>query len=238
MVKDILGRNWNAVWQRICTLTGIKTDPYQIWEKALLDLDQKLPSSTLFFLWAGDYGPFDKGLSWKHPKYSSLAKQISNRFPTGLHPSYKTFNNPGLIQEEKIRLEGKIGKSIVQSRFHFLRFRLPESYQTLVRLGIQEDYSMGFHDISGFRAGTGNPFIWYDLRTEKPEKLTLFPFSLMDSMFRFHLKKEFPQFLQEVQAQWTLAKGLGFTLHILFHNEHFSWSGWEKAVEQTQSISR
>jgi hypothetical protein len=231
-LKDLCFGNWVNIWNRIATLNNFQTDPYKIWEDTLINQKEVLPASTCFFFWVGDYGPFDKGLSWMHPEFALLTEKISGKFQVGLHPSYKTFDLPGLLKIEKKRLESRANQVIIKSRFHYLRFRLPVSYEALVETDIEEDYSMGFHDQPGFRAGTGNPFTWYNLTQEKPENLTIYPFSMMDSAYRFHLKKDFQTFLQESEKQWKSAKSMGFPLNILFHNEHLSWKGWENAVEQ------
>lgn len=52
---------------------------------------------------------------------------------------------------------------------------LPHSYLHLIKIGITKDYSMGYANTIGFKAGTCTPFLWYDLQLEKTTHLMLHP---------------------------------------------------------------
>lgn len=43
---------------------------------------------------------------------------------------------------------------------------LPEHYSYLNELEIANDYSMGYPETIGFRAGTSTPYLFYDLNME------------------------------------------------------------------------
>ena len=77
------------------------------------------------------------------------------------------------LKKEISRLNDITSGSIIMSRFHYLRFSLPESYQILIEAGIKEDYSMGYVDRIGFRAGTCTPFYFYDLNNEKTSEVNM-----------------------------------------------------------------
>ena len=57
---------------------------------------------------------------------------------------------------------------------------MPDSYSSIYEAGICEDYSMGYHDEPGFRAGIARPFKFYNVRDDKPSGLRIVPFQLMD----------------------------------------------------------
>ncbi len=57
---------------------------------------------------------------------------------------------------------------------------LPTYYLRLLNIGTQVDYSMGYKNHTGFRAGTCTPFKWYDLQLEKPSELTVYPYCITD----------------------------------------------------------
>ena len=63
------------------------------------------------------------------------------------------------------------------SRFHYIKMHFPESYRNLITAGINEDYSMGYPEEPGFRAGIARPFYFYDIVEEKKcgLKITTFP---------------------------------------------------------------
>ncbi|NJO69236.1 MAG: hypothetical protein HC830_08110 [Bacteroidetes bacterium] len=67
---------------------------------------------------------------------------------------------------------------VTKSRQHFLRLKFPGTYHRLMQEGITDDYSMGFHDKPGFRAGIAMPYPFYDLVNEKETTLTVHPLHL------------------------------------------------------------
>ena len=77
-------------------------------------------------------------------------------------------------------MEDVINTSLKASRFSFSKFNLPESYRNLVQLEVNEDYTMGYVNHVGFRAGSCTPFLFYDLDYEVQTPLKVCPFHVMD----------------------------------------------------------
>ena len=73
------------------------------------------------------------------------------------------------------RLKIITNQEVLLSRFHFLRINLPGSYRNLSATGILEDYSMGFHDEPGFRAGIASPFLFYDVTDDTVTNVRVYP---------------------------------------------------------------
>jgi len=63
--------------------------------------------------------------------------------------------------------------------------RLPSCYLNLLSAGISSDFSMGYEDTPGFRAGTCTPFNWYDLQLEKVTPIIVNSYSLCDSAIQY-----------------------------------------------------
>lgn len=111
-----------------------------------------------------------------------------------------------------------------------MRLRFPETYRGLVDAGIGEDFSMGFADIIGFRAGTSVPFRWYDLESESPRNLLINPFHAMDVTLKKYMG------LSPVEAEEHLLGLLGIVRQnggqfcTVWHNSSFDekggWKGW------------
>jgi hypothetical protein len=57
----------------------------------------------------------------------------------------------------------------------------PVSYRNLSGAGISEDYSMGFPDEPGFRAGIARSYLFYDVSEDKQTNLKIIPFQVMDA---------------------------------------------------------
>lgn len=232
IAADLLKGKTSKVAERLMVLAGKKPDPYDTLGK---HIDIELLRGKRIFFWLGDYGKHDKGLSWKNRWYRNRIRELSGNMIPGLHPSYACFERPEKIGEEKKRLEEILDREITASRFHFLRFRLPESYRLLEEAGIREDFSMGFSAFPGFRAGTSIPFRWFDLKINQAGNLLIHPFSLMDSSTAFR-DGHSQVFLDAASRQLESGKKYGFPVHALFHNEHPGWPGWSRLIHDYCSL--
>src|SRR5690625_6267562 len=61
---------------------------------------------------------------------------------------------------------------------------LPELYNNFDVIEIANDYSMGFPEEIGFRAGTCTPFLYYELNLERISSLTIHPTTFNSKAFR------------------------------------------------------
>ena len=206
--RDLLKLRLGEVLERIQVLQGSKEDPYH-----LVQHIQKHTAgggeSYCFFL-AADRGPNDHAVPPEHPRMRKKVEDLGSTCTIGIHPSYRTMEDPQRIGMEKARLEAVCQQPVHASRQHFLRFRLPETYRYLLAHGIGEEHSMGFSRRPGFRAGTGTPFPWYDLEAEEETQLIVHPFALMDSAihhFCLAEKKSVAQVYQNIISNVSKVKG-------------------------------
>jgi hypothetical protein len=205
-------------------------DPYDTFDK-IEKIHECRGLSPVFFLPAGTYGRFDKCIPASNPRYRRLIINISGKYQTGIHPSYNSFDDPGLLRDEIKELAVISGKIPSRSRQHFLRLGLPESYRLLIANGILEDYTMGWPEIPGLRAGTCNPFKFYDLEKEVATQLKIFPFQIMDGSLRDYLELKPDQAAEYASRIVKMVRKANGTLITLWHNETFSgsgrWKNWE-----------
>lgn len=167
--------------KRFKVLTGLEADPFDIYS----NLFTILPCSpqTIWFVHAGKWGKYDKPIPISTPAMKALVGTLAEKYRVGIHPSYSSFMNEHKTREELADLVNALDQAVACSRQHYIRLRLPASYRILTKMGITEDYSMGYPDTVGFRAGTCTPFVFYDLISEQPVNLKVFPFQVMDSIF-------------------------------------------------------
>jgi hypothetical protein len=164
---------------------GKAKDPYEIFD---FIIGSALGSNTglKFFFPVGDHSEYDKNPSWKNGKYRKLIQQIGEKFETCLHPSYFAAENLPLILKEISRLNTITGRKIESGRFHYIRLLIPESYRNMIKAGIIEDYSMGYPDEPGFRAGIARPYYFFDLAEDKQTELKIIPFQISDQALNGH----------------------------------------------------
>ena len=166
------------------TLAGRRADPFDNFH--WLDwvhesLEEKMEAPVYFFPLAARQTRFDKNPSPGNGAYQQLIEEHSRRYPVGIHPSYYTADKPELLGEETALLSRITGLPVTVSRYHYIRFRLPEGYRRLLEAGIRADYSMGYGERNGFRASYSRPFPWYDLEKETETALQVVPFCWMDA---------------------------------------------------------
>lgn len=177
-IRDIKSHSGNAA-DRYKIIAGGEKDPYEIFDYITENID-KFKSEARFFIPVGDHSKYDKNPSWKNDDYRQLILRLSGKYQTGLHPSFYAAEDSALIGKEAAHLKEILGREIVLSRFHYVRLFIPDSYRYLCGTGITEDYSMGYPDEPGFRAGIARPFYFYDLLEDRQTNLKIVPFQVMD----------------------------------------------------------
>ena len=227
IVKDILSLKWKNIFERIMTLVNIKKDPWDVYDSLRETIIHNNLSSIFFFLLA-DKTANDRNLHHENPVMKRLIQKIQKFSEIGIHPSFNSSVIPEKIPVEKERLEKISGKEITKSRQHYLKFNLPETYNSLLSSGVTEDYSMGFPAMSGFRAGTCKPFYFYDLKNETATDLKIFPVSCMDATFKYYNKQSAEKTLMEILNLLKEVKKFDGTFISIWHNDNLGQSAENK----------
>jgi peptidoglycan/xylan/chitin deacetylase (PgdA/CDA1 family) len=238
--NDLIHFKIFEIWNRLAVTLTIKSDPFDTFQK-ILRLKKEHNVKTIFFFLIGDYTSFDTNVSASKSKYRLLIKEMVDYARVGLHPSYFSMQNAPLLKKEKERLESITNTPVKRSRQHYLRFSLPDTYQNLIDLEIEEDYSMGYASNVGFRASTCTPFYFYDLDFEIQTPLKIFPFALMDTTLNDYMQLTPKQSLGRIRDLKNEVKVVNGTFITLFHNESLSdylrWKGWKRLYESMLKIA-
>jgi len=214
-----------------------KEDPFAF-EPVLTNVIKNKSQTRVFFL-VGEYGMYDKNISWKYKPLRQLINVAEQICTIGLHPSYLGNEYPEKWKEEKRRIEEICNTKIEHSRQHYLKLEFGENstYNQLLQLGIRHDYSMGFADDLGYRAGTGYSFNWFCLNTNKVKPLRIHPFCAMDVVLKNSLALNPEQALKQLNQLKKVAQDLKIPFSTLFHNESASgygdWKGWDRIFAET-----
>lgn len=233
--RDISKMDFFTLKERFLVQTNQKTDPFFTFDY-LENLHQQHQLSPIWFFLLGDYGVFDKNIPFQNKAFQKLLKNISKKYPTGIHPSYQSNSEVVILNKEKQRLEKITQKTVTKSRQHFLKLSLPETYQNLIKIGITDDYTMGYAAETGFRASIATPFFWYDLSSETTTNLRIHPFQIMDVTLQQYLNLSPEQAIEKAVHLIEITKNVGGTFVSLWHNSSFSyeekWRGWKRVYEE------
>jgi len=230
LFRDVLKGKFNDVIFRIKVLLNILPDPWYNFDW-IMQMADKNNTQLMFFIHVGDYGSYDKTVNYKSKAFINFVKTTAGKAEIGLHPSYKAANNKTIFHEELKRLSAITTTNVLKSRQHYLVFSTANYYPQLVDLGITDDYSMGFADKAGFRAGTSNPFYFFDLIKNEETNLLIHPFVVMDRTLNSYESKSVEKSIESVKSLITTIKKVNGTFVSLWHNESLSnrheWMGWQ-----------
>lgn len=221
--------------QRLGVLLFGEKDPYDTYNK-IVEISARV-DRIICFAPLSDYGPYDKNISHKNEHYRSLIRGLNADGGMGLHPGYQAHLNEDILQEEKARIEEILGREMVKSRFHFLRLDVPSSYPLMIKIGFKKDYSMGYADQVGFRAGTSFPFYYFNLNTNETTDYLIFPFAYLDNAFKDYLKLDVDSAILQMKDLVNEVKEVGGVFMCIWHNHSINdqgeWKGWYKLLEET-----
>ena len=236
LLKSIFKADFSDFLERIQVLFGNAKDPYDNYEY-LNSVFKGNEEKVIFFFLLGDYNRYDKGISCKNQDFRKLIRGISEKYKTGIHPSFfsATDKSGKIQQKEKTRLAEITGKPVEISRQHYLKISFPETQRILIKNGLLIDYSLGYASQIGFRAGICTPFFFYDLEHEMQTRLLLVPFQVMDVTFRQYLEYSPAKATDEIHQLMEEVRKVKGTFVSVWHNESVSdrheWKGWRKVFE-------
>jgi len=234
LLMDFLTFEWDELANRFSILSQKKIDPFDSYDQ-ILNFD--LPKDSLFFFFlCGGTSKFDAHLDIRTRPIQKLIEKIKAKALIGIHPSYSASTNQTELSNEKQILEKVAGEKITRSRQHYLKLTLPETYRMLIDVGINEDYTMGFSDETGFRAGTCHSFLWYDLIKDEVSNLRIHPLIAMDRTYLNYMKLRPQEAIEDMILLYQNCKHFGGTFQLLWHNSSFDfegeWKGWENVLDE------
>ena len=228
-VKDLFTFKFKSLYLRFMVILGFLHDPFDTF-KYIINRQKTSKFKFLFFFLIGDFSTFDKGINPNKKKFVSLIKHVADYCTVGLKASYFALDDISILKKEKLRMEDILKTSLHASRQSFSKLNLPESYRNLIELEILEDYTMGYVDHVGFRAGSCTPFLFYDLDYEIQTPLKIYSYHLMDyALLKHQSLLDKKKVLNEVIHQIKQVEG---EFVPVFHNYTFSndtrWDGYKE----------
>lgn len=221
--------------ERLKVLSNKELDPYDTFDYQN-EIHKANKIKPIYFFLLGDYGVNDKNISVKNKQFQSLIKSLADYHTIGIHPSYASNQKSETLQKEIKRLQDITHRNTTKSRQHFLKLNLPSTYRNLIDNDIIEDYTMGYAEVSGFRASICSPFYFYDLDTEVTTKLKVVPFTVMEATLQYYNKSTPEDALIKIKSLMQKVKLVNGTFVSVWHNESLSdkdmWKGWKTVYEE------
>lgn len=232
--RSFLVSNLREFIDRYRVVFGKRKDPYDSFEY-ILETCKNYAVKTKFFFLVGNKSTLDKNISPTHEGFRNIIETVSKQSDVGIYLSFMSHISNDAMEEEIHRLEYITGTKITSNRFNYLRFTMPSSFLSLTRIGITDDYSMGYATRSGFRAGTCSPFYFFNLLKNERTTLRLHPFAFMDTTLARYNKLGPKESLEKVFTMMKYVKEVEGPFIGIWHNSSFTekgiWYDWKSVFE-------
>ncbi|WP_299397475.1 polysaccharide deacetylase family protein [uncultured Gelidibacter sp.] len=224
---DVFSLKFKQLYQRYQSIMGFKRDPYDTFKWIVTKQKNSGVKFIVFFL-IGEYSTFDKNININKKRFVSLIKYVGDYCKIGLKVSFLALDDFAMLKKEKLKMEATTNYPLEASRHSFSKLNLPETYRNLIELEIRQDFTMGYINYMGFRAGTCTPFQFYDLDYEVQTPLQINPFHCVD--YALLKRQSYLDKKEDLQRLMDTVKSVNGTFTPVFHNYSFSnlerWKGF------------
>ncbi len=169
--------------------------------KEIMDMEEEYGAKSTFFIMGLEEGDQDfnyraRDLSWEMGNITDRGWEV------GLHGGHEAYKDLEALKKQKANLERALGKVVVGYRNHFLRFKVPETWELLEGRGFRYDATYGHSYCVGFRNGMCHPFRPYNLRTNLEIDILEIPLTIMDmTLYESYMRLD-------QSTAWIVAKNL------------------------------
>ncbi len=174
-LSDTFRFRFKEIYTRIKTWFIPDKDPYNIYDELVKHRDQ-LGFEIFFMFQLGDYSIYTKNINHRKRVYKKLIKSMGDYCETGLLPSYEAIQDFDMFKKEIKRFEQIANHELTNILIKDRGINFPDFYVSLDKTDIEHDFSMGYYDQIGFRAGTCTPFLFYDLNLEQASPIEFHPY--------------------------------------------------------------
>ena len=206
LLKDLLQLKPVYILHRMQVMLKFKKDPFDVYSR-LIRLLKKHDISMKFMFQVSDFSTYDRNINHNRLELQSLIKSVADYAEVGLQPGYYANLKFKVLKEEKSRLENIVRRPVVSAINSHYNLLLPQTFNNMVELEFQNDYSMGYPDAIGFRAGTCTPFLFYDLNFEITTPLLLHPYAINTEALTKYKETEIEYKVRELKRQIKLVNG-------------------------------
>jgi hypothetical protein len=226
---DLVRLRFYQFYQRFLVITGFRRDPYDSF-RWIINRQKTCSQKFQFFFLIGDYSTYDKNISVNKKPFVSLIKSVGDYSLVGLKASYFALEDAKKLKTEKQRLERITNRELMAVRNSYSKLNLPATYRNLNDLEILQDYTMGYVNELGFRAGSCTPFQFYDLDFEVQTPLQIVPYHCMDfALLNYKSQLDRKQALLKMMDE---IKAVNGTFVPVFHNYSLGnasrWTGFRE----------
>lgn len=236
-VRELLGdllkrRDGSLFLNNLRLLWKIRPGDYEAeWDytfRHIMDISEAIGGrSTFFFMTAQRLSEYDGNYDTEGELVGQLAREIKRRgHRVGLHPSYVSFKNMQVIEDNLWRLKRMLaGNDLTEYMFgarqHYLRWEAKETWRHYEDAGLKYDTTLTYADYIGFRCGICYEYPVFDVVQRRRLDLWEWPLIIMDCSFWAYMKISWDEMLKQgIDCRRACEKFNGNFI-LLWHNNMF-----------------
>ena len=187
--------------------------------KEIMDLEEEYGAKSTFFIMGLEEG--DQDFNYRAEDIShELGSIVDRGWEVGLHGGHEAYNDLEALKRQKTNLERALGRGVVGYRNHFLRFKVPETWELLEKGGFKYDATFGYADCVGFRNGMCHPFKPYDLRAGREIDILENPLVVMDGTLDQYMRLDMRTAWEAVRRLIDTVESYHGVFTLLWHNTY------------------
>lgn len=215
---DLINFKFSRLSDRLNVLLRLKKDPYNVFDELIsLVKNHKIKLNFMFQL--SNFNAYDRNINYNRLNYREIIKYVADYSTVGLRLGYFAISDIETLKVEKKRFENIIHgplQNVINTKYNLM---LPEHYGFLNELEVPNDYSMGYPETIGFRAGTSLPFLFYDINLEITTPLKIHPYVFHSQATHFYDSKSLQVIISKIRKDLKKVNGNMLTI---FKSRDFS----------------
>jgi hypothetical protein len=214
-------------------------DPSDTFEK-IRTIERDAGVASTFHVFGGGDDPHDRSYyaRWRKTR-ARLRSLVEEGCEAALHGSYLSHTDAEMMRAEAEIVSRMSGKSVVGARQHYLRYDPSATPRAHADAGFQYDSTLGHASVPSFRAGTGLPFVPWDLDGDRLLSHHELPLVVMDTTRHLYGDGDVNAHVQNCLNIANSAKRVSSALTVLWHTEVFddeTFPGYTAAFTRIVSV--
>jgi peptidoglycan/xylan/chitin deacetylase (PgdA/CDA1 family) len=200
-------------------IKGKEYSPY--WNfKEIMNFEEKYGAKSSFYFLATDKDirRFRYNIEDLENELGSI---VDNGWEVGLHGGYYAYDNLEEMNKEKKRLEKVLGNEVFGYRNHYLRFKVPDTWELLAKAGFKYDTTFGYDNVVGFRNGMCHLFKPFNLNSDKEIDILEIPLIIMDGAL-FGYSNSFEEAWETAKRLIDTVEKYNGVITLLWHSNDFN----------------
>jgi len=185
--------------------------------KEIIKLEERYNTNSSFYFLVLDKNEIDFNFNIEDLE-PDLKYIIDKGCEVGLHGGFSEYNNLEKIKEKKMRLEKVIDKKVIGFRNHYLKFKVPDTWEVLCKAGFKYDTTFGYVDCAGFRNGMCHPFKPFNIQTDREIDIFEIPLIIMDSTLFDYMQLDMAGAWKIIKLLIDTVEKYNGVITILWHN--------------------